>query len=101
MDAQTSEGIYLGQRTVSGECLVGSAEGVFRPRTVYRTPAENRWKEDLLLANGLPWKPTAEHEAGEEVILDTYMPEPFPKPIGSPLPPVALEEKLKKAKQSM
>ena len=27
MDSQTSEGIYLGQRTVSGECLVGSSEG--------------------------------------------------------------------------
>ena len=39
MDTRTSKGIYLGQRTVSGEHLVGSAEGVFRPRTVYRVPA--------------------------------------------------------------
>ena len=99
MDSQTSEGIYLGQRTVSGECLVGSSEGVFRPRTVYRVPVENRWKENLSLAKGLPWKLNAEHEAGEEVILDTYMPEPSPKPKGTPLPPVTLEEKLKKAKQ--
>ena len=81
MDTQTSEGIYLGQRTVSGECLVGSAEGVFRPRTVYRVPLENRWKENLSLANGLPWKPNAEHEVGEEVVLDAYMPEPSPTPI--------------------
>ena len=76
MDTQTSEGIYLCQRTVSGECLVRSAEGVFRPRTVYRIPFENRWKENLSLANGLPWKLNAEHEAGNEVLLDTYMPEP-------------------------
>ena len=75
MDSQTSEGVYLGQRTVSGECLVGSAEGFFRPRTVYRIPVETRWKENLSLATGLPWKPNAEHEAGEEVILDSYTPE--------------------------
>ena len=98
MVTQTSEGIYLGQRTVSGECLVGSAEGVCRPRTVYSVPLENRWKENLSLEKGLPWKPNAEHEGGEEVVLDAYMPEPSPTPTGSPLPPVTLDEKLKKAK---
>ena len=87
MDSKTSEGVYLGQRAVSGECLVGSAEGVFRPRTVYRIPFENRWKENLSLAKGLPWKLNVEHEAGEEVILDAYMPEPSDKPKGTPLPP--------------
>ena len=80
MDTQTSEGIYLGQRTVSGECLVGSAEGVFRPRTVYRIPEENRWKDNLSLAKGLPWKLNAAHDEGEEVILDTYVLEPSEKP---------------------
>ena len=99
MDSQTSEGIYLGQRTVSGECLVGFSEGVFRPRTVFRVPVENRWKENLSLAKGLPWKLNAEHEAGQEVILDAYMPEPSIAPKGTPLPPVTLEEKLRKAKQ--
>ena len=74
MDTQTSEGIYLGQRTVSGEYLVGSAEGVFRPRTVYRVPSENRWSDNLSLVTGLPWKHNAEHEVGEEVMLDVYMP---------------------------
>jgi len=76
MDTQTSEGIYFGQRTVSGECLVGSAEGVFRPRTVYRIPEEFRWKDNLSLAKGLPWKLNAAHDEGEEVILDTHVPEP-------------------------
>ena len=99
LDTQTSEGIYLGQRTVSGECLVGSAEGVFRPRTVYRIPEEDRWKDNLSLAKGLPWKLNAAHDEGEEVILDTYAPEPSEKPTGVPLPPVPVEEKLKKAKQ--
>ena len=99
MDSQTSEGVYLGQRTVSGECLVGSAEAVFRPRTVYRIPFETRWKENLSLAKGLPWKLNAEHEAGEDVILDSYAPEPSDKPKGTPLPPMTVDEKLKKAKQ--
>ena len=88
MGTQTSEGIYLGQRTVSGECLVGSSEGAFRSRTVYRVPVENRWKENLSLAKGLPWKHNAEHEAGEEVILDAYMPEPSVALKGTPLAPV-------------
>ena len=97
MDTQTSEGIYLGQRTVSGEYLVGSAGWVFRPRTVYRVPSEKRCSDNLSLVTGLPWKHNAEHEEGEEVMLDTYMPEPSPTPAGSPLPPVTPEEALKKA----
>ena len=84
MDTQTSEGIYLGQRTVSGECLVGSLVGVFRPRTVYRIPEENRWKDNLSMAKGLPWK--FDPEDGEDAALDTYMPEPSTKPAGAPLP---------------
>ena len=56
MDTPTSEGIYLGQRTVSGEYLVGSAEGVFRPTTVYRAPTEERWNDNLSVVTGLSWK---------------------------------------------
>ena len=40
MDSAWQQGIYLGQRTVSGEFLVGTKEGVFRPRTVARPPVE-------------------------------------------------------------
>ena len=53
MDTQTSEGVYLGQRTVSGEHLVGSAEGVFRPRTVYRVPLEKKVEREALAGNGI------------------------------------------------
>ena len=97
MDSQTSEGIYLGQRTVSGECLVGAIEGVFRPRTVYRIPEENRWSGNLAMANGLPWK--FDPEQGEDAALDAYVPEPSAKPAGVPQPPMTLEEKLKTAKR--
>ena len=99
MDTQTSKGIYLGHRTVSGEYLVGSAEGVFRPRTVYRVPVEERWNDNLSLVTGLPWKHNAEHEIGEEVMLDAYVPEPSPTPVGSPLPPRTLEETTKPVKK--
>ena len=99
MDTQTSEDIYVGQRTVSGECLVNSDEGIFRPRTVYRKPEEDRWKDNLSLAKGLPWKLNAAHDEGEQVILDTYAPEPSEKPTGAPTPPMSVEGKLKKAKQ--
>ena len=83
----------------SSEYLMGSAEGVFRPRAVYRVPLEERWNDNLSLVNGLPWKHNAEHEEGEEVMLDAYVPEPSPAPVGSPLPPMTLEETTKPAKQ--
>ena len=56
MDSAWKEGIFLGQRTVSGEYLVGSKEGVFRPRTVARVPIEKRWIDNLSFVTALPWK---------------------------------------------
>ena len=47
MDSDWTEGIFLGQRTVSGEYLVGSISGVFRPWTVRRTPLEQRLVDNL------------------------------------------------------
>ena len=43
MDSDWSDGIFLGHRSVSGEYLVGSPSGVYRPRTVRRVPLEQRW----------------------------------------------------------
>ena len=91
MDAPTSKGIYLVRRTASGEYLFGSADGVFRPRTVYRLPAEERWNDNLSMVTGSPWKHNAEHEVGEGVMLDAYAPEPSSNPVGLPLPPRTLE----------
>lgn len=36
-------GVYFGIRTVSGEKIVGTAEGVRRTRTVQRRPLGERW----------------------------------------------------------
>ena len=49
MDSDWTEGVFLGQRTVSGEYLVGSTSGVFRPRTVRKVPLEQRWVGNLSL----------------------------------------------------
>ena len=92
MDSAWKEGIFLGLRTVSGEYLVGSKEGVFRPRTVARVPIEKRWIDNLSFVTGLPWKHNTKHEAGEEVMLDAEPPAPSLTPVCSPLPPRILEE---------
>lgn len=95
MDSAWKECIFLGHRTVSGEYLVGKKEGVFRPRTISRVPAQKRWLDNLSFVTGLPWKHNASHEAGEEVMLDTEPPEPSSTPVCSPLPPKMLDEPMK------
>ena len=95
MDSAWQEGMYLGQRTVSGEFLVGTKEGVFRPRTISRVPAEKRWQDNLSLVTGLPWKHNLKHDEGEEVMLDTEPPTPSNKPVSSPLPPRVQEDPTK------
>lgn len=39
-------GVYLGIRTVNGEKIVGTAEGVWRTRTVQRKTLAERWGSD-------------------------------------------------------
>ena len=56
MDSDWSEGVFLGQRSVSGEYLVGSPSGVYRPRTVRRVPLEQRWVDNLSMICCVPWK---------------------------------------------
>ena len=62
-------------------------------------PAEERWNNNLSLVTGLPWKHNAEHEVGEEVMLDAYASEASPTPVGSPLPPRTLVEATKPVKK--
>ena len=92
MDSAWKVGIYLGQRAVSREYLVGAKEGIFRPRTVHRVPVEPRCEDNLSFAAGLPWKHNMSREEGEAVMLDTYAPEPSLHPRGVPLPPIMMED---------
>ena len=92
MDAEWDHGFSLGQRTLSGEYIVGTAEGTFRPRAVHRVPVEKRWIDNLKFVSGLPWKLTKDHDGDAEVFLYTDPPEPSRKPRTSPLPPTMMEE---------
>ena len=92
MDTDWAEGIYLGQRSVSGQYLVGSPSGVFRPRTVRRVPLEQRWVDNLSMVCCLPWKHNSRHEAGEEVLLSEEPPVPSATPETTQLPPRSAED---------
>ena len=57
LDSVWEEGIYLGHKTLSGESIVGNADGVFRTRTVRRVLLEETWQFDLIKSMvGIPWK---------------------------------------------
>ena len=56
MDSEWKHGIFLGQRTLSGEYMVGTMDGIVRPRTIHRRPEEERWKNNFDYATGLPWR---------------------------------------------
>ena len=100
MDSDWSEGIFLGQRSVSGEYLVGSPSGVYRPRTVRRVPLEQRWVDNLSMISWLPWKHNSRHEAGEEVLLSEEPPAPSMTPEVTAEPPRSQEDpKLRDVRQ--
>ena len=64
-----SDAIFLGVRTVSGEVIVGTKEGIWKTRTVTRKPVEERWSKDAeTLVGGVPWKMSADDEEADGVM---------------------------------
>ena len=60
---------FLGNRSISGEVVVGTRDGVFKTRTVQRKAYEHRWaKENLDMVGGVPWK-TSPDGGEEEAIM--------------------------------
>ena len=92
METDWFEGIFLGLIPFTGEHMVGSPTGVFRPRTVRRVPLEQRWVENLSMICCLPWKHNSRHEAGEEVLLSEDPPVPSATPVTTQLPPRSAED---------
>ena len=92
LDTLWSDGVFLGYRSVSGEIVVGTPDGVFKTRTVQRKACEHRWKpENLDMVGGVPWK-TSPAGGGEEGIMPAVdigmeMPE-------AEIPRVPVEDKL-------
>ena len=57
------DGVYLGIRTLSGEIIVGTEEGVWKARTIRRKPFESRWcSVNSKMIGGVPWKVSPEDE---------------------------------------
>lgn len=71
LDTVWMEGVYLGHKTISGETIVGTKEGVFKTRIVRRVPLEDRWHLHLVQeVVGVPWKCNPQAEESEQVIQD-------------------------------
>jgi hypothetical protein len=41
------DGIYLGQRAASGECILGTPSGIELIRNIQRKPEDVRWLDDI------------------------------------------------------
>ena len=51
------EGVFLGVKGRTGEFIIGDAKGVWKTRTLQRTPAGTRWaRSNAELVKGVPWK---------------------------------------------
>ena len=85
LDTLWSDGVFLGYRTASGEIVVGTADGVYKTRTVKRKAQEHRWdKQNLDMVGGVPWRTSP----GEQEEADGVMPA---VDIGMELPEVPIE----------
>ena len=78
--------------------MVGAMDGIVRPRAIHRRPVEERWKNNLEYAIGLPWRLKKEYDGDVEAFLGENLPDPSSEPLGSPLPPLMLEEPVKKVR---
>ena len=96
MDSDWRHVVFLGQRSLSGEYMVGTPDGVCRPRSIHRRPQERRWGDVLSCIVGLPWKLSKDHDGDKEVFLDEDPGDPSPSPTVSPLPPIIMEEPVEK-----
>ena len=99
MDSEWKHGIFIGQRTLSGEYIVGTADGTFRPRTIHRVPVEKRWIDNLTFVSGLPWRLNKDHNGDAEVFLDENPPDPSLQPATCRLPPTMVEEPVTTVRQ--
>ena len=69
------EGVWLGIFNETGECIIGTDEGVVKAKDFRRKPiAKERWdKEKFQKIRGVPWK-TSAHADGDELRIQINMP---------------------------
>ena len=85
LDKKWQIGIFLGRRWGTGECYIGTGEGVHKCRGIQRRPSDVRWDKQAVEALvGTPW--CMEPKPGEDARV--YMPDE----LFDPQPPEASEE---------
>ena len=56
LQSMLMNGVYFGKTHTSGESLVGTADGIYKARDIYRKPADERFSVDMLkTVRGTPW----------------------------------------------
>jgi len=73
LEIMWQDGVYLGVKATTGEVIVGTAEGIFRTRTVRKKPKEDRWDvKHLDMIGGVPWRKQNGDEAtdGERLPME-------------------------------
>ena len=92
LDTVWEPGVYVGQRTISGESMIATQKGMYKTRTIRRVPAEERWVEDnLKFFRFCPWKVNSGADEAEQVMTDIIPPAPSPHPTVAPeLPDVVV-----------
>ena len=75
------EGVFLGVKGRTGEFIVGNSKGVWKTRTLQRTPTGSRWaRSNAELVRGVPWKTRDDDERadGEDMEVIKLNPEEAP-----------------------
>jgi len=74
LEIMWQDGIYLGKKATTGETIIGTAEGIFRTRTVRKKPAEDRWDQKHMdMIGGTPWRTQPEVEDADGERLPTEL----------------------------
>ena len=89
LDIRWSDGVFLVYRSNSGEMIIGTAEGVFRTRSVQRKPEESRWdKASLGMVGGVPWQTSPDQDSAEVLMPTIDIPMEIRDPRQVPAPPM-------------
>ena len=79
LEIMWQEGVYLGRKATTGETIVGTAEGIFRTRTLKKKPEQDRWDpKHSDMVGGVPRRTTADDDSADgEKLPTTLRPENF------------------------
>jgi len=70
-----SDGVFLGIKGRTGECIIGDANGVWKTRTVQRKPETERWRSgNSQLVKFVPWKVSNDDEKADGETYDVIRP---------------------------